>query len=62
MGGLFSAPKAPVIPPPSVMPVPDDAASLRAKKKSLAAASTRTGRSSTILTDYGTPKSDKLGG
>lgn len=59
---IFSTPKAPVIPPPAVMPVPDDEAAMRAKKKAIAAASTRTGRSSTILTDYGTPKSDKFGG
>lgn len=62
MSGLFSTPKAPVIPPPAPMPTPDDAAILAAKKKTVAAARLRTGRSSTILTDYGTPKSDRFGG
>ena len=62
MGSLFSTPKPPTIPPPAVMPTPDDEASKMAKKKNLMAAATRTGRSSTILTDYGTPKSEKLGG
>jgi hypothetical protein len=43
------------------MPTPDDQAVQAAKKKSMAAAQTRTGRSSTIMTDYGTPKG-KFGG
>lgn len=58
MTSLFSTSKAPVIPPPAVMPTPDDAGVNAAKKKVMAAAATRTGRQSTILTDYG----DKLGG
>jgi hypothetical protein len=63
MGSIFSAPKAPPPPPPPApMPVPDDVASDKAKKKQIAAASTRTGRSSTILTDYGTPAGSKFGG
>lgn len=50
---LFSTPKTPtpVVPPPAPMPTPDDNAALAAKKKAQMAASTRTGRSSTILTD-----------
>jgi hypothetical protein len=59
---LFSTPKAPVIPPPAVMPTPDSAGVNVAKKKALMAAATRTGRSSTILTDYGSASTDKLGG
>ena len=51
MGGMFSAPKAPIVPPPAPMPTPDDNAVMAAKKKAQAAASTRTGRASTILTD-----------
>jgi hypothetical protein len=43
------------------MPTPDDNAALAAKKKAMAAAQTRTGRSSTILTDYGTSQG-KFGG
>ena len=62
MSGILSTPKPPVIPPPAPMPVPDDEAAMAAKKRALKAASTRTGRSSTILTDYGTAKSEKLGG
>jgi len=61
MGSLFSSPKTPVIPPPAPMPTPDDNAALAAKKKAMAAAQTRTGRSSTILTDYGTSQG-KFGG
>lgn len=62
MGNIFSTPKPPQIPPPAVMPTPDDNAVMQAKKKAVVAARSRTGRSSTILTDYGTPSSDKLGG
>ena len=58
MSSLFSTPKAPVIPPPAVMPTPDTEGVNAAKKKAQLAAATRTGRQSTILTDYG----DKLGG
>jgi hypothetical protein len=62
MGGILSTPKAPVIPPPAVMPTPDDAAVMAAKKKANVAARTRTGRQSTILTDYGVAGGNKLGG
>lgn len=51
MSGLFSTPKAPVVPPPAPMPTPDDVAVNAAKKRAAMAASTRTGRASTILTD-----------
>ena len=59
---LVNTPKAPPIPPPAVMPTPDDANVMVAKKKAMQAAAQRTGRASTILTDYGTPKSEKFGG
>lgn len=62
MGGLFSTPKAPPITPPAPMPDTQDAATQAARKKATMAAQTRTGRASTILTDYGTPGSDKFGG
>lgn len=62
MTSLFSTPKAPPIPPPAVMPTPDDAAVMAAKKKAKTAAQTRTGRQSTILTDYGVAGGSKLGG
>lgn len=61
MGGLFKAPKAPVVPPPAPMPVPNDEAVVAAKKKTVSAARTRGGRQSTILTDFG-QAGDKLGG
>lgn len=61
MGGLFGAPtpapvEMPVIPEPTVMPLVDDAAAKKAKKKSLAAQQKRGGRVSTILSTE-----DKLG-
>jgi len=62
MGGLFgSTPRPapvqmPVIPEPTVMPVADDAAMRKAKKKSLLAQQQRSGRASTILSTE-----DKLG-
>lgn len=63
MGGLFSAPKAPVVPPPAPMPTPDDEASLAAKRKAQKAAASRSGRQSTILTDFGSATGgNKLGG
>lgn len=63
MVGILSTPKAPPpSPPPAVMPTQDDAAVMAAKKKQMQASAQRTGRSSTILTDYGTPKTDKFGG
>lgn len=57
MASLFSAPKPPPIIQPKAMPVPDDKALQQAKMQEIAAASARSGRSSTILTD----QSDKLG-
>ncbi len=62
MGGLFSSPKAPAIPAPAPMPTPDDQATTAAKRKAQVAAQTRTGRSSTILTDYGNSTGGKFGG
>lgn len=61
MTGLFKTPKAPVVPPPAPMPTPDDEASRMAKRKAMAAAQSRSGRQSTILTDFGQAK-DKFGG
>jgi len=62
MGGLFGGSKAPapvqvpVIPEPTVMPLPDDEAARRARKKSLRMQQKRGGRASTILSTE-----DKLG-
>jgi len=64
MASLFSKPKivapaptkTPVIPEPTVMPQPDDAAMKAAKKRSLAKQSASGGRASTILSTQ-----DKLG-
>ncbi len=64
MGGLFGsqpapipAPvKVPVIPEPTVMPIPDDAAMKKKKRDSLIAQQKRGGRTSTILSTE-----DKLG-
>lgn len=53
-----SAPPAPVA--PAVMPVQDDEAAKKARKKSIAGTMQQSGRLSTILTDTGT--TDKLGG
>ena len=62
MASIFSAPpKPPAITAPAPMPVSDDKAILAAKKKAQMAASTRTGRSSTILTDYGSAQDNKFG-
>jgi hypothetical protein len=58
MPGLMSTPKPAPITPPAVMPTPDDAAVQAAKKAQLAAMAQRTGRQSTMLSDY---SSDKLG-
>lgn len=58
-GGGQSAPapvQTPIIPEPTVMPQPDDEASRRAKKRSLATQRARGGRTSTILSTE-----DKLG-
>lgn len=65
MGGILSAPKPappPPLPPPTPLPDIGDAKTQAAKKKTLAAAASRTGRASTILTDYGTAGGDKFGG
>ena len=63
MGGLFGSPtptpapvQVPVIPEPTVMPLADDAAMRKAKKRSLLAQQKRGGRASTILSTK-----DKLG-
>lgn len=63
MSGLFggggSAPapvQVPTIPEPTVIPLPDDAAAKKAKKKSLQRQQKRSGRASTILSTE-----DKLG-
>lgn len=61
LGGLgltkaLSRPKAPEIAKPAVMPTPDDAAVMAAKKRQAAQMQSRSGRESTILT------SDTLGG
>lgn len=44
-------PQAPPITPPKVMPNVDDEASKRARRRSLAAQVTRSGRESTVLAD-----------
>lgn len=62
MPSLFSSPKMPSIPTPTVMPAPNDAAVSGANQQQIAAASRQSGRISTILTnnaDRGA--SDKLG-
>lgn len=62
MAGIFgSTPppqpvQTPVIPEPTVMPLPDDKKSRKAKRKSLATQKARSGRASTILS-----AEDKLG-
>lgn len=70
MGGLFSGPPAPApIPAPAPMPAPNDAAIAAAKRQQEAAILARSGRQSTILSDYGNSgasgtggaKTDKLG-
>jgi hypothetical protein len=59
MGGLFSTPKQPEVKPPVAMPDKNDANIAAAKKKAMAAAANASGRSSTILTDYGVAKTNK---
>ncbi len=59
MPSLVSSPKPAPVKPPAPMPTMDDSQVLAAKKKQQQANAMRTGRASTILTDYGT--SDKLG-
>lgn len=51
MTSLFSTPKAPPIPPPTPMPVPDSKVIAANKKKAAISAQTRSGRQSTILSD-----------
>lgn len=62
MSGLFSTPKAPPVQPPAPMPVPDTVITSKNKKAATLAAQQRTGRSSTIMTDYGVAGKDKFGG
>ena len=63
MASIFSAPKPPPPPPPPApMPTTDDAAVAAAKKKQIQMASAKSGRASTILTDFGAAKTDKFGG
>lgn len=62
MGDILSTPKAPVIPPPAPMPTPDSEEMAKAKKKQQAAAMSRTGRQSTIMTNFGQQTGEKLGG
>jgi len=60
-GGLFGdtipeileTPEIPQPPPEPVMPIPDDEAAKRAKRRSLALQRQRGGRQSTILSDVG---------
>ncbi len=59
MGSLFSKPAKPVMTPPAVMPTPDDEQVRAAKKRQLQASQQKSGRQSTILTDYG--NGEKLG-
>lgn len=61
-GPLVSSPKAPVVPEPTPIPDVEDAQVAKARRKVQTAAQSRTGRQSTILTDYGVAKSEKLGG
>ena len=45
------APAAPEVEPPPVMPIPDDEAATKARRRSIAKSMARRGRQSTILTD-----------
>lgn len=60
MGGAKPAPVTPIPPPPepAPMPVKDDDAAKRARKRTVAKAQGRSGRASTVLTDF---SGDKLG-
>lgn len=60
VGLLASKAPAPTVQPPAVMPTPDDAAVLAAKKRQAAAIMQRSGRASTMLSDY-SDGSNKLG-
>ena len=62
MSGLFSSPKAPVIPAPVVMPTENNSQVVQAQQKQLQAAATEGGRASTILTQQDISKTDQLGG
>lgn len=53
---------APVPEPVKTMPLPDDEAARKAKRRSIAGMRARSGRASTILTDAGDLTSDALGG
>ena len=61
LGGLKppKTPDAPVVEPPPVMPVPDDEAMKKARRRSITQQLSRRGRQSTILSDS---SSDALGG
>jgi hypothetical protein len=56
MTNLFKSPSVPQTPEPTVMPLPDDVAAQKKKKKSLQTQQERGGRVSTMLST-----SDKLG-
>ena len=57
MAAMFSKPKIPKAATPKVIPMADEAAIAKTKRKSLAAQSARGGRQSTILS-----QGDTLGG
>lgn len=52
-GGAKAPDPIPIPPPPPATPMVNEDAILRKKKKQLSAASTRSGRQSTILSDLG---------
>lgn len=63
---VSAPPPAPAVEPPAVMPLPDDDAVAKARKRSIAAQMRRRGRQSTIMTQTdpvsGGSASDPLGG
>lgn len=61
MGGLFKTPKPPKVQPPAPMPDPYDPAAVEAKRERLASRSSRSGRTSTLLTDELIGSQGKLG-
>ena len=61
MPGLTGVKKPAAPAPVPTMPTPDDLEVQKAKKRSLAEQAARSGRASTILTDYA-GGTDKLGG
>lgn len=52
--------KPPSLPKPVVAPTPDDEAIRRARRRAIETASARSGRASTVLSDY-TSSGEKLG-